>query len=377
MQQLFRDAESPSGFSDLALVFVTILLVSFGIVMVYSTTGVMSQEKFGDELFYVKRQAAAALVGFILLFVCSRLSVDTLRRLSPAGLVISIVLLVLPLVPFLGDKAGGAVRWINLGVIRFQPGEFVKLSFILFIAGYFSRHEEKIPNFFWGMVKPILFAGVVSVLFLVQPDFGSAAVLIVVTIAMAMAAGVRLRYIVFSVLACAASLGTLVALSPYRMRRVVSFLSPWEDAAGKGYQLIQSLIAIGSGQFRGVGLGASQQKLFFLPAAHTDFIFSVVAEELGFAGSVVLILGFIYFLWRGLKLAERLATDTFSYTLAVGLTMLIVIPALLNVGVTTGLLPTKGMVLPLVGYGGSSLLACLLAVGMLLALGKSCYCIRK
>lgn len=157
------------------------------------------------------------------------------------------------------------------------------------------------------------------------------------------------------------------------MRRIASFLSPWEDAAGKGYQLIQSLIAIGSGQWSGVGLGESQQKLFYLPAAHTDFIFSVIAEELGFFGGAVLIGAFLFFLYRGLHLAGRMASDTFSYSLAVGCTSLIAIPALLNIGVTTGILPTKGMVLPLVGYGGSSLVACLMSIGILLALWRNCF----
>ncbi|NMC61638.1 MAG: putative lipid II flippase FtsW, partial [SAR324 cluster bacterium] len=292
------------------------------------------------------------------------------QKLSPIGLVLSVLLLVLPLVPGMGDRAGGATRWVNLGILRFQPGEFVKLSFVVFLAGYFFRHEEKIPGFLWGMFKPLFFAAIVALLYLLQPDFGSAAVLMVVTLAMALAAGVRLRYIMICGVLSLFALGALIFISPYRMARVTSFLSPWEDPSGKGYQLIQSLIAVGSGQWTGVGLGSSQQKLFFLPAAHTDFIFSVIGEELGFVGSTVLILAFLYFLYRGLKLAGSVAGDTFSYTLAVGLTSLIALPALLNVGVAIGVLPTKGMVLPLVGYGGSSLLVCLMAVGILLAIWR-------
>ena len=357
---------------DVSLLFVTILLVGFGLVMVYSTTGVVSQEKFGDELFFVKRQAAAAFLGIVLMYLCSRVRIESLRNFSPYGLLFSVIFLVLPLLPVIGDRAGGATRWVNFGLFRFQPGEFVKLSFIIFLAGYFARHEKIIPGFTGGMLKPLLFAGLVAGLFLLQPDFGSASVLMVVTLAMALAAGVRLRYIISCAVLCGISFAGLILVSPYRMRRVVSFLSPWEDASGKGYQLIQSLIAIGSGQWHGAGLGGSQQKLFFLPAAHTDFIFSVIAEELGFLGSVLVIFAFLFFLYRGLRLAGKLAGDTFCYSLAVGLTSLIVIPALLNVGVTTGLLPTKGMVLPLVGYGGSSLIACLIAVGMLLALWRKC-----
>ncbi len=357
---------------DIGLVLITFLLVGFGLIMVYSTTGVVSQERFGDELFFVKRQATAAFLGLVLMFACSKAGLDTFRRLAPYGLLISAGLLLLPVIPGLSDKAGGATRWVVLGPVRFQPGEFAKLTFLIYLAGYFARHEQKIPGFFSGMFKPLLFAGFLGGLFLLQPDFGSASVLAVVTLVMALAAGVRLRYIMASAILCGTALGTLVFISPYRMRRIVSFLSPWEDASGKGYQLIQSLIAIGSGQWSGAGLGESQQKLFYLPAAHTDFIFSVVAEELGFFGGAILIAGFLFFLYRGFHLAGRVASDTFSYTLSVGCTSLIVIPALLNVGVTTGLLPTKGMVLPLVGYGGSSLVTCLMAIGILLALWRHC-----
>jgi cell division protein FtsW len=190
---------------------------------------------------------------------------------------------------------------------------------------------------------------------------------------MALLSGARLLHVFYSGLALIACAVPLIILSPYRLARVMAFLNPFEDPSGKGYQLVQSLIAIGSGQFSGLGLGASQQKLFFLPAAHTDFIFSVISEELGFIGACFLIFAFLIFLWRGLSAAKKVADDTFSYSLAVGLTLLIVAPALLNVGVVTGLLPTKGLVLPLIGFGGTSLIASLIAVALLLAIGRSVY----
>ena len=370
-------AENKSGrppiITDFTMLMVTILLVGFSLVMVYSTTGVVSQEKFGDEFFYVKRQGVAAVIGIALMFLFSRVKIDSLRKISPHCFWVALFLLVLPVLPGIGDRAGGASRWAGIGPIRFQPGEFVKLFFIIFLSGYFARHEEKIAGFVWGMIKPMAFASILGVLFLLQPDFGSTTVLFIVTIATATAAGVRLRYIFGAGIACVSGMGALVVLSPYRMRRIVSFLSPFDDAAGKGYQLIQSLIAIGTGQLSGVGLGSSQQKLFFLPAAHTDFIFSVVAEELGFLGAVTLIAAFLIFLWRGMTLAKKLSEDTFKYCLATGLTLVIVIPALLNVGVTTGVLPTKGLVLPLVGYGGSSIVASLIGVGILLSLWRDLY----
>jgi cell division protein FtsW len=205
---------------------------------------------------------------------------------------------------------------------------------------------------------------------LLQPDFGSSAVIVVVVLSMALSTGVRLSHLAFCSLAVIFAAAVLVAISPYRMMRIVSFLSPFADASGKGYQLIQSLIAVGTGQLSGVGLGGSQQKLFFLPAAHTDFIFAVISEELGFVGGIFVIFGFLVFMWRGLLLAKSVRHDTFLFALAVGLTMMIVAPALLNVGVVIGLLPTKGMVLPLVGYGGSSLMACMAVVGLLLGIRR-------
>jgi cell division protein FtsW len=195
-------------------------------------------------------------------------------------------------------------------------------------------------------------------------------VIIVVVLSMALASGVRFLHLGLCTVAVVIVLGTLVFISPYRMMRIVSFLSPFADASGKGYQLIQSLIAVGTGQVWGVGLGGSQQKLFFLPAAHTDFIFAVISEELGFVGGIAVLVAFLLLMWRGLLVAKSVRNDTFLFSLAVGLTMMIVAPALLNVGVVIGLLPTKGMVLPLVGYGGSSLMACMGVVGLLLGIKR-------
>ncbi len=360
----------PPTLLDPILVGVTLLLLSFSLVMVYSTTGVVSQEKFGDAFFYVKRQGIAAILGLGLMFALSRVKLEKLRHYSPYFFIIAISLLLATYLPGIGDRAGGAQRWLNLGFIRFQPGELVKLLFILYMAGFLARHEDSLSQFTYGVVKPFLLVGVICALFLKQPDFGSSAILCLITIFMTGASGARIKHLGLMGVAFAVPAVLLVLLSPYRMKRITSFLSPWADPSGSGYQLIQSLIAIGTGKFTGVGLGASQQKLFFLPAAHTDFIFAVVAEELGMLGCLVLLSVFLFFLARGLKLAGKVAEDTFAFSLTIGLTLLIVLPALLNAGVVTGLLPTKGMVLPLVGYGGSSVLSCLMAVGLLLSVSR-------
>jgi cell division protein FtsW len=360
----------PPLVADPLLLLVVTALVLFGLVMLYSTTGILSQERMGDEFFYLKRQVIAASLGFVALWGCSRLKLEILRKVSPILMLIGFVVLLITFIPGVGDAAGGAQRWVKLGPVRFQPAEFVKLFFVLFMATYWGRHEDRAGDFVYGIVKPVALAGVVSALLLLQPDFGSSSIIMLVTLVMALAAGARLLYLGLGFALVGAMGALLILISPYRLARVTTFLTPFEDAAGKGYQLIQSLIAVGSGQLTGVGLGGSQQKLFFLPAAHTDFIFAVVSEELGFIGAVVLISTFLLVLWRGLRIANRVSDNTYLYALSVGLTMLIVVPALLNVGVVTGLLPTKGLVLPLVGFGGSSLITSLAAVGIILAVAR-------
>lgn len=365
----FHELRAPSRV-DYILISTVLLLIGFGLVMIYSTTGIVSQERMGDAVFFAKRQTLSAILGFGLMLICMRFPLNLLKKLSPYLFVLSVALLALPLIPGIADRAGGASRWVKIGPIRFQPAEFVKVCMVVFMAGFFARHEVRISSFFHGIVKPFLLVGMVAALLLMQPDFGSSAVIIVVVLAMALASGVRLAYMGLCSVVVAVILGLLVVISPYRMMRVVSFLSPFSDASGKGYQLIQSLIAVGSGEVWGVGLGSSQQKLFFLPAAHTDFIFAVISEELGFVGGLSIIAAFLVILWRGLLLAKGVRGDTFLFALAVGLTMMIVAPALLNVGVVIGVLPTKGMVLPLVGYGGSSLMACMAVVGLLIGIKR-------
>jgi cell division protein FtsW len=365
----FKELHAPSPVDYLLIVSV-LLLVGFGLVMVYSTTGIISQEKLGDSLFYAKRQCLSAFLGGAFMLVCMRVPSSLLRRVSPYLLIASLLILVLPLTPGIADRAGGASRWVKFGPIRFQPAEFVKVFMVVFMSGFLSRHEHQITSFFHGIVKPLGVVSLVAGLLLLQPDFGSSAVITVVVLSMLLASGVRLSHLALCTVVVIIAAGILVLISPYRMMRVVSFLSPFADVSGKGYQLIQSLIAVGTGQVYGVGLGGSQQKLFFLPAAHTDFIFAVISEELGFVGGLVTIFGFLVVMWRGLLIARSVRHDTFLFGLAVGLTMIIVAPALLNVGVVIGLLPTKGMVLPLVGYGGSSLIACMGVVGLLLGIRR-------
>lgn len=355
---------------DSYLLAATLILLGFSLVMVYSTTGTIGEEKFGDPFFYLKRQGIAALVGIFGLFICSKLKPDFLSKHSWLGLPLALLCLILTFIPSLHDGAGGAVRWVSLGGFRFQPGELAKLLVVLFMAGYFARRADKVENFSSGVLVPFSYAGLIGAVFLLQPDFGSAAVVCLIVLILCIAAGVPIRFIAACGFVAVLLAGLAIVLSPYRMMRVVSFLAPWQDADGSGYQLIQSLIALGSGHVSGVGLGESQQKLMFLPAAHTDFIFSVIGEELGFFGCMFVLGMFFVLLWRGLTIAKSLEHNTFSFVLAVGLTMLIVVPAFLNMGVATGVLPTKGMVLPLVAYGGTNLVMSLSCIGLLLSLSR-------
>lgn len=366
-----REISQPKIIEEPFIFYLTISLVIFSVIMVYSATGVMAHEKFGDSYYYVKRQITAAVIGILAMVGASLIHTKNIKKFSPYLFIIAFVLMGSLFIPGLGKSAGGAQRWLSLAGIRFQPGEIVKLMFIVFIAGFLNRHEMSMKKFTDGIIKPALLIILIGGLYLAQPDFGSFVVISSVTVLMIAVSGARISHIFLCIFAGLILMAMLIITSPYRMARVISFLDPFQDPAGKGYQLIQSLIAVGSGKFSGLGIGASQQKLFFLPAAHTDFIFAVIAEELGFTGCVALVALFMMFLFKGLKIARSVSQDTFSFSLSVGLTLLIFLPAMLNMGVVTGLLPTKGMVLPLIGYGGSNLITSLITVGLLIGVSRS------
>lgn len=358
------------GLDTALLILLPFVWLSFSFLMLYSTSGVMAEGQFSDSLFFVKRQMFAALIGLGACLAFSFVSIRFLRKVSPYLFLISTALLVFILIPGLGERAGGAQRWLNILGFRFQPAEIVKLFYVIFLAGYFSRHIDKVRTFSYGIVKPFICVGLLSGLLLLQPDFGSSAVIVAITLCVVFLMGAKSTHLLFSAACVISAMGVLVWTSPYRLKRFTAFLDPFQDKSGSGYQLIQSLIAIGSGKLSGLGLGSSQQKLFYLPAAHTDFIYAVVAEELGFIGAVLVLLSYLLFLYLGLRLAKRLLFDTFAYVLCLGLVLLIAIPALINVGVVTGMLPTKGLVLPLIGYGGTAVMIYLALVGILISLIK-------
>ncbi|HSB30251.1 MAG TPA: putative lipid II flippase FtsW, partial [Candidatus Sulfobium mesophilum] len=289
------------------------------------------------------------------------------KRFSSALLIFSFVLLCLVFLPHIGVTAGGARRWIRLWPTTFQPSELVKLAMVVFLARYMSSpgyNTEKFASF----MKPVLIMAVFQLVFLKQPDFGSTMSLAFLTFAMLFISGMRLRYIA-SVLILAVPVIYKLAMEPYRLRRITSFLDPWRDPLGNGFQLVQSFISLGSGGLTGLGLGESKQKLSFLPASHTDFIFCLVGEELGLVGALVLISLFIFLFAKGISIAGR-SKDRFVSYLAYGLTLMITLQALINFAVVTGLVPTKGLPLPFLSYGGSALLVNMAAIGLLLKISK-------
>ena len=358
------------GRYDRWLLFITVLLIGFGALMIYSTTSVVTPalaKRGVSEFYYFKRHIFTILAGFSFMFLAYRLKPSTIKKMAIPLLIFSFVLLILVFLPSIGVSAGGARRWIRLWPSTFQPSELVKLSMVIFLARYISMPEYRTDSFI-SFIKPIFIMIIFQIAILKQPDFGAAMSLAFLTFAMLFLSGTRLRYLA-SLLVFAMPVIFKLVTEPYRLRRLISFLDPWEDAQGSGFQLVQSFIALGSGGLAGVGLGSSKQKLSYLPESHTDFIFSIIGEEFGFIGVSVVIALFLLLFIKGISIANK-AKDEFVYYLAIGLSLMISLQALINFAVATGLVPTKGLPLPFVSYGGSALLVNLAAIGILLNISK-------
>ena len=351
---------------DPVLLGAVLLLLMLGVVMVYSASAVYAGARLGDPLWFLKRQAAGALIGLAVLLGAMKLGYRRLESLAVPLVLISLALLALLHVPGFGVTAGGARRWLRLGFLTFQPSELGKIALVIWLARSLAKKQERIRVFSVGFLPHLIMLGLFSVLLMVEPDFGTTVVLGVVTFALLFVAGARLTWLVALAGAAAPVLALLVWRSPYRIQRVLTFLDPWKDPRGHGYQTVESLLGFGAGGAFGVGLGESHQKLFFLPAAHTDFILSIVGEELGFAGVAGVLLLFAVIVWRGVRAAHA-APEAFGCWIALGLTLLLGVEALVNSGMALALLPTKGMALPFLSYGMSSVIASCAAAGILLS----------
>ncbi|MEW6674580.1 MAG: putative lipid II flippase FtsW [Nitrospirota bacterium] len=355
---------------DKWMLFVTILLIGFGALMIYSSTSVITPvlaKKNVTEFYYFKRHMFTMLIGFGIMFFAYRLKLSTIKKMAVPLLIFSFVLLILVFVPGIGVSANNARRWIRLWPSTFQPSELVKLSMVIFLAKYMSMLEYRTDSLV-SFIKPVLVMAVFQVVFLKQPDFGSVISLMLLTFIMLFLSGIRLRYLAYLSVLALPIIYKLI-MEPYRLKRVMAFLDPWKDPQGSGFQLVQSFIALGSGGLTGVGLGKSRQKLAFLPESHTDFIFSLIGEELGFIGVLVVITLFLFLFIKGISIANR-SRDKFVYYLAFGLSLMISLQALINFAVATGMVPTKGLPLPFISYGGSSLFVNMAAIGILLNISK-------
>jgi len=351
---------------DFWLLGAVIALLAIGLVMMGSASTSIAQKAHGEPLYYLWRQLLYVAIALLLSWGVLRVPADAWNRLGPYLLMFAMALLVLVLLT--GKPVNGSLRWINLGVFKLQPSELVKLFVVVFIAGYLVRRGEEVRNTVKGFLKPMLILGLTGVLLLLEPDFGSGVVIAFTALGMMFLAGVRLWQ--FGVLFMVMAMGLLLLAfsSPYRVERLTSFVNPWADPFDSGFQLTQALIAFGRGEWFGVGLGGSVQKLFYLPEAHTDFLFAVISEELGLSGGMLVVALFTLLVYRAFRIGHNALCqeDRFAGYLAFGIGLLVGLQALINIGVNMGMLPTKGLTLPLMSYGGSSLVSTTVACAMLL-----------
>lgn len=353
------------GDTDRFLVLSALALLVMGVVMVYSTSYIVAMNRFGDEFFFMKKHLTYAFIGLVMLVVASRIPYTLYRRLVYPILILAFLLLFLIYVPGFGFKAGGARRWVHLGPIAFQPSEPAKLAVVVFLAYSLSSKAERIKDFCFGFLPNIIIPGVFILMVLMEPDLGTSLTLSALVLIMCFAGGVRLRHLLGIFVPFVPVIFFVIQRHAYMSKRLFIFMDPWKDSLGAGFQMVQSFIAFGSGGVTGVGLGEGMQKLYYLPETHTDFILSVIGEELGLVGVGLVIAFYLVFLVSGIKITLK-AKDLFGAYLALGLTIMVAMQAAINMAVVMGLLPPKGLTLPFISYGGSSLVINMIAVGILL-----------
>ncbi|MFH1338332.1 MAG: putative lipid II flippase FtsW [Candidatus Omnitrophota bacterium] len=354
----------------IGILITTIILICIGVVMIYSASSIYAQENFNDAMYFLKRHLLFLCIGAILSLFVLGADYKRLKNLSKPLLIFSVLLLVLVLIPGVSYSVRGAQRWFRFGKFSFQPSELANVALIIYVADFITRKQNLMQEFSRGYLPVMLITGLICGLILLQPDLGTALAIFIVVCLMLYIGGIPVSYLIFTSLACLPLLYVMIFSVPYRRMRILAFLNPWSDPGGSGFQIIQSQIALGSGGFFGQGLGASRQKLFFLPAAHTDFIFSIIGEELGFFGAAGVILLFIIFLFCVLK-AVKNSPETFGYYLGLGLVLSIILKAFINIAVVCGALPTKGLPLPFISYGGSALIFNMLSVALILNVVRS------
>ncbi len=351
---------------DRKLLFIVTSLLVLGLVMVGSASISTAASKLNQPFYYFNRQCVFAVIGLGLAWATVRVHLSFWQKNAPYLLMIGIALLVLVLTP-IGREVNGSKRWLPIGPINMQVAELIKLFAIIYIADYLQRHYGELRGSFFKVTGPLFLLGIAAILLLLQPDMGSVVVILSVVLAMMFLGGARLDVFVALMVILAGLFSLLIWLAPYRLQRLQTFMDPWADPFGSGFQLTQALIAFGRGDWLGVGLGSSMQKLFYLPEAHTDFLYSIVAEELGLIGAMSVLVLFALFIWRAFAIgrAAELAGQVFSSQIAYGIGLWLGLQACVNMGVNMGALPTKGLTLPLMSYGGSSLVIVCIAIALL------------
>jgi cell division protein FtsW len=354
---------------DPILLISVLLLLGIGLVAVYSASSILAEARFGDHYFYLKRQAVYCLFGILLMIAAKNINYLVYRKLVYVFLGLSLLLLVLLLIPGLGFKVGGAQRWFRLGFISLQPSEAAKLSLAIFMAYSMSKNFDQMRTFFNGLLPHLLVGSIFVALILLQPDLGTAVIIGMWMLILLFVGGVHLGQLFLLLGLTAPIVFYLISQSAYRLNRWWAFLNPWEDPQGFGFQIIHSFLAFGSGGLFGVGLGNSKQKLFYLPEPHTDFVAAIIAEEAGFIGISILIILFALIVIRGIRIALK-APELFGTYLALAISCMLAVQVIVNMGVVMALLPTKGLTLPFVSYGGSSLVVSLLGMGILMNISR-------
>lgn len=360
---------SRPGSADLTLLALTAVLVGIGLIMVYSSSTILAMRLYGDSYLFIKRQLLWALLGCGAMWAAACYPYSKLKSLALPLLLLCAGLMIAVLALSIGRSAGGARRWLTIGPVNLQPAEMLKVTLVIFLSDLLARKQKQIRSFTQGVLPVLLVVGGMAALLLLQPDMGTAVIILLLTAAMLFAGGARLAHLLGLALAALPAVLLLAYKVAYRRRRLDAFLDPWQDPLGKGFQMVQSFVALGSGGLWGRGLCESQQKLFYLPTPHTDFIFSILGEELGFAGAFTVVVLFGFMIWKGFGIARR-CEDPFGKLLATGLSLLLGLQAVVNIGVATGLFPTKGTTLPFISCGGSSLLFSMTAVGILLSISR-------
>lgn len=348
---------------------ITITLIAIGVVMIFSASSIYAWEKLGNSTYFLKRHLLYLFVGLLMALAMMSIDYRLLRKVARPLMLVSLFLLFILLIPGISREIAGARRWYRFLGVSFQPAELAKIAVIVYMADFISRKENNITDFYQTFLPAMMVLGAFCLLVLAQPDLGTAVALLVIVFVMLFVSGGKVWHLGGVVMAAIPVLYLLILRVPYRRARISAFLNPWADPKGAGFQIIQSQIALGSGGVFGVGLGRSMQKLFYLPAAHTDFIFSIIGEELGLLGAGLVILLFILFIFQAAKIAKS-AVDSFGYFLCVGIITLIAFEAIVNIGVSIGCMPTKGLPLPFISYGGSSLVFDMVGVGLLLNISR-------